>query len=168
MCRRTRFLTPAEREAEMKAIQQRLEYRYEVYTHPPKNQPEFCFEEVWIEQVPFFLHHSNKVHPLFTPDLCENDLSLYEEEERFREAYRLAAKDFAQMIIMPHEDCPLLWPKPKWVFYLRKIFLQALRHFPYAPLSVPYSSSDSYSTASSLGQSRPQAPRSQPRWPGLQ
>ena len=175
MCR-TRYMTPDERDQHIAGIKERLEKRVLYSKHLPRNQPEFGWEEIWIEQVPFFIHHAHKVTPLFDPDGDENDYTLYDDEERFKDAYKFAAKDFALYLITDHEDCPLTWSKPKWVFFIRKLFLQALRHFPRPRRVVAHSSltsasyldtnysSPTVSTSSSEGQSGPQAPRSQPRW----
>ena len=174
-----RHLIPAEKEKQVAAIKDRLEKRVLYSQHPPRDQPEFSWEEVWIAQVPFFIHHAHKTIPLFEPDGDENDYTLYDDEERFKDAYKFAAKEFALYLITDHEDCPLTWSRPKWVFYIRKIFLQALRHFPRPSRVVPHSvltsasyldtdysspSASSASTTSSEGQTKPQAPRSQPRW----
>ena len=174
-----RRLSPVEKELEIAGIKERLEKRVLYSQYPPRNQPEFSWEEIWIEQVPFFIKHAHQVVPLFEPDGDENDYTLYEDEERFKDAYKLAAKDFALYLITDHEDCPMTWSKPKWVFFIRKLFLQALRHFPRPRRIVPHSTltSASYldtnyssptvtsaSTSSSEGQTRRQAPRSQPRW----
>ena len=162
MCRK-RILIPAEREAEQQAFQDRLMRRIEINNHPPRNQPTFCWEEIWAEQVPFFLYHAKKVHKLFSPTSLE--LPDSEQNRRFIDAYKFAAKEYVLYLLQDHEDCPFQWSKPKWVFYLRKLYLQALRHYPTSPLVCPSSSSiTSASTRSSDGQCFPQPQRSQPRW----
>ena len=165
MCRK-RKLIPAEVEAEQAAFTKRLMTRIEINENPPRNQPVFCWEEVWAEQVPFFHYHARKVHPLFSGNSAP--LSPSEVNSRFLNAYRMAAKDFVMYLLMEHEDCPYQWVKPKWVSFIRKLYLQALRHFPLTPLSIPSSSSittpSDASTVSSDGQCFPQPNRSQPRW----
>ena len=160
---RKRVLIPAEQEAEKQRLYDRLMNRIEINNHPPNNQPTFCWEEIWVEQVPFFIYHAKKVHRLFSPSSPE--LTETEQNSRFHNAYRIAAKEYIMYLLQEHEDCPYQWSKPKWVFYVRKLFLQALRHFPQPPLPYPSSSSiTSASTRSSDGQCFPQHPRSQPRW----
>ena len=165
MCRK-RVLIPAEREAQQQAFYDRLMRRIEINNHPPRNQPTFCWEEIWAEQVPFFLFHAKRVHKLFSP----SSLKLPEDQQnqRFHDAYKIAAKEYVLYLLQEHEDCPLQWSKPKWVFYIRKLYLQALRHFPLRPLPYPTSSSittpSDASTVSSDGQCFPQPNRSQPRW----
>ena len=165
MCRK-RILIPAEIEAEKEAFTRRLLARIEVNENPPRNQPVFCWEEVWIEQVPFFIYHANKIHRLYSP--ASETLTADQQHSRFIDAYKMAAKDFIMYLLMEHEDCPFHWVKPKWVFFIRKLYLQALRQFPLSPLPIPSSSSittpSDASTVSSDGQCFPQPNRSQPRW----
>ena len=164
MCRK-RKLIPDEVEADRTAFTERLLRRIEISDNPPRNQDTFCWEEIWAEQVPFFMYHAQKVHRLFSPS--SPPLTPDEQNSRFINAYRFAAKDFVMFILMEHEDCPYQWSRPKWVFYIRKLYLQALRHFPLTPLSIPSSSSiTEASTVSSDGQCFPQPNRSQPRWGG--
>ena len=165
---RKRVLIPAEQEAQQRAFQQRLTNRLENNDNPPRSETGFSWEEIWVEQVPYFLYHAKKVHPLFTQNSPPQELPKDVVDTRFHGAYKMAAKDFVLYLLQEHEDCPFQWSKPQWVFYIRKLYLQALRHFPVSPLILATSSAitipSDASTVSSDGQCFPQPNRSQPRW----
>ena len=132
-----RVLIKVEQERIRKEIQARLQYRAETTEYNPP--AEYSWEEIWAQQIPYMKLNAERVHTLFTNNkaLCENDYSFYEDEFRFKWCHEAAAKDLALYLVSPHEDCPMTWPIPKWVRFIRKLFHRALRQFPRPGFQFP-------------------------------
>ena len=131
-----RVLIPAQIEAQKREIENRLNIRIEQSANRPPSDDDLIWEFVWMSQVAWMKHTAEKVYPLFS-SLSPDDFSLYDDEMRFHFAHKQAAQDLAKYIVNPHEDCPMLWGKQQWIFFIRKLFHKALRQYPRPEFNFP-------------------------------
>ena len=142
-----RVLIPAQIEAQKREIEERLHRRVEQAMNRPPNEDDMIWEFVWMSQIAYMKYHAEKVYPLFT-SLTPNDFTLYDDELRFHFAHKQAARDLANYLVNPHEDCPMRWCKQQWINFIRKLYHKALRQYPRPEFRFPDPPSESDSDCS--------------------